>query len=167
MKQGMSGKKLAEYGLLIALSMVLSYVELLVPFSFAVPGVKLGLANIVTMFALYRLGRTQALVLSLVRVVLVSLLFGNSFALLYSLSGAVLSYLVMLLLLQTGRFGPTGVGIGGGVFHNVGQILCAMLLLETKRIVYYLPVLLISGTLAGLVIGLIAGMLINRIGTKA
>lgn len=166
MKNRMSSKTLAAYGLFIALSMVLSYVEFLVPFSFAVPGVKLGLANIVTMFALYRLGKTQALVLSLVRVLLVSLLFGNAFALLYSLSGAVLSYLMMLLFIKTGRFGPIGVGIVGGVSHNVGQILCAMLLLETKRIVYYLPVLLISGTLAGLVIGLLAGMLVNRIGNK-
>ncbi len=166
MKNRMSGKTIASYGLFIALSMVLSYVEFLVPFSFAVPGVKLGLANIVTMFALYRLGKSQALVLSLVRALLVSLLFGNAFALLYSLSGAVLSYLMMLLFMKTGRFGPTGVGIVGGVSHNVGQILCAMVLLETKRIVYYLPVLLVSGTLAGLVIGLLAGMLVKRIDNK-
>lgn len=166
MKKHMTGAQIAEYGLLIALAMVLSYVEFLIPFSFAVPGVKLGLANIVVVFALYRLGKTKAFVISILRVLLMTFMFGNAFALAYSLSGAILSFIVMLLLLKIGRFSPVGVGIGGGVAHNVGQILCAMVLLETKQIVYYLPVLFVSGTLAGIAIGVISGILIERIKQK-
>lgn len=166
MKKHMTAKQIAQYGLLIALAMVLSYVEALIPFSFAVPGVKLGLANIVVVFALYRLGTAEALVISLIRVLLMSLMFGNAFALFYSLSGAGLSFAVMLLLFKTKRFSSIGVGIGGGVAHNVGQILCAMVLMETKQIIYYLPVLFVSGTLAGIAIGVIAGVLTQRIKDK-
>lgn len=166
MKKHMTGTQIAEYGLLIALAMVLSYVEFLIPFSFAVPGVKLGLANIVVVFALYRLGKTEAFAISILRVLLMTLMFGNAFALAYSLSGAILSFGVMLLLLKIGRFSPVGVGIGGGVFHNIGQILCAMVLFETEQIIYYLPVLFISGTLAGIAIGVISGVLIERIKQK-
>ena len=166
MKKRLTGKQIAEYGLLIALAMVLSYVEVLIPFSVAVPGVKLGLANIVVVFALYRLGKTEALVISVLRVLLMAVMFGNAFALAYSLSGAILSFAVMLLLLKTGRFSSVGVGIGGGVSHNIGQILCAMLLLETKQIIYYLPVLFISGTIAGIAIGIISGILMDRIKQK-
>ena len=163
MKKRLTEKQLAEYGLLIALALVLSYVEALVPFSVAVPGVKLGLANIVVVFALYRLGKAEAFAISILRVLLMTFMFGNAFALFYSLSGAVLSFGVMLLLLKIGRFSSIGVGIGGGVFHNIGQILCAMALLGTKQIAYYLPVLLISGTVAGIAIGVIAGILIKRV----
>lgn len=163
MKKRMTGKQIAEYGLMVALAMVLSYVEYLIPFSFAVPGVKLGLANIVVVFALYRLGKTEALFISVIRVLLMTFMFGNAFALFYSLSGAVLSFAVMLLLLKTKRFSSIGVGIGGGVAHNIGQILCAMVLMGTKQIIYYLPVLFVSGTLAGIVIGVIAGVLTRRI----
>jgi len=165
-KKRMTGKQISEYGLLIALAMVLSYVEFLIPFSVAVPGVKLGLANIVVVFALYKLGKVEAFVISILRVLLMTFMFGNAFALIYSLSGAILSFAVMLLLLKTGRFSPVGVGIGGGVSHNIGQILCAMALLETKQIIYYLPVLFISGTIAGIAIGVISGILIERIKQK-
>lgn len=163
MKKRLTVGQIAEYGLLIALALVLSYVEVLVPLSVSVPGVKLGLANIVVVFALYRLGKAEAFAISVLRVLLISFIFGSGFALLYSLSGAILSFGVMLLLLKTGRFSPIGVSIGGGVFHNVGQILCAMVILGTKQIAYYLPVLLISGTAAGVVIGIITGILIKRI----
>jgi len=163
MKKRLTVAQIAEYGLLIALALVLSYVEALIPFSVAVPGVKLGLANIVVVFALYRLGKAEAFVISILRVLLMTFMFGNAFALFYSLSGALLSFGVMLLLLKTGRFSYIGVGVGGGVFHNIGQILCAMVLLGTKQIAYYLPVLLISGTVTGVAIGVIAGILIKRV----
>lgn len=166
MKKKMSGKQISEYGLMIALAMVLSYVEYLIPFSFAVPGVKLGLANIVVIFALYRLGIPQAFVISLIRVLLMTFMFGNAFALMYSLSGAVFSLCVMILLFKIGRFSSVGVGVAGGVAHNIGQILCAMVLLETERLIYYLPVLMISGTIAGIAIGVIAGILIDRLNPK-
>ena len=163
MKNSLSGGKTAEYGLLLALALVLSYVESFIPLSFAVPGVKLGLANIVVLFALYRTGAVPALILSLLRVLLVSFMFGNAFALVYSLSGAILSWGLMSLLKKSGRFSPVGIGIAGGVAHNIGQLLCAMTVLETGRLAYYLPVLLVSGTVAGTLIGLAAGMTIKRL----
>ena len=163
MKNSLSGGKTAEYGLWLALALVLSYVESFIPLSFAVPGVKLGLANIVVLFALYRTGAVPALILSLLRVLLVSFMFGNAFALVYSLSGAILSWGLMSLLKKSGRFSPVGIGIAGGVAHNIGQLLCAMTVLETGRLAYYLPVLLVSGTVAGTLIGLAAGMTIKRL----
>lgn len=156
-------KKLALSSILLAVALILSYVESLVPLSFAVPGVKMGLPNLVILFALYRLGAKQACAISLVRVVLVSILFGNLFSMVYSLAGAVLSLLVMLLLKRCGKFGTAGVSVAGGVAHNAGQILTAMVLLETAEIGYYLPVLCISGTVAGICIGLVAALLIRRL----
>ena len=156
-------KKLALSSILLAVALILSYVESLVPLSFAVPGVKMGLPNLVILFALYRLGAKQAWAISLVRVVLVSILFGNLFSMVYSLAGAVLSLLVMLLLKRCGKFGTAGVSVAGGVAHNAGQILTAMVLLETAEIGYYLPVLCISGTVAGICIGLVAALLIRRL----
>ena len=146
----MKAKNVALYGLLIALALVLSYLESLVPLSFAVPGIKMGLPNIVVVFALYRLRARDAAVISLVRVLLVSVLFGNVFSLAYSAAGAVLSLLVMMLLKSTGKFSETGVSVAGAVAHNAGQILVAVFVLETGRLVYYLPVLCISGTVAGI-----------------
>lgn len=166
MKEALTGKKIAEYGLMVALAMVLSYVEFLIPFSVAVPGVKLGLANIVVIFALYRLGISQAFIISLLRVLLMSFMFGNIFALMYSLSGAILSLLIMITMKKTGRFTPLGVGAAGGVAHNIGQVLCAMVLLETREFIYYLPLLLISGTITGIIIGLIGGIIIERLNPK-
>lgn len=162
----MKARKVALYGVLIALALVLSYLESLVPLSFAVPGIKMGLPNIVIVFALYSLGFKDAAVISLLRVVLVSILFGNVMSMAYSLAGAVLSLLVMLLLYKSGKFGTAGVSVAGAVAHNAGQILTAMLLLETAQISYYLPVLCISGTVAGICIGLISAILIKRIRPK-
>ena len=159
----MKAKNVALYGLLIALALVLSYLESLVPLSFAVPGIKMGLSNIVVVFALYRLRARDAAVISLVRVLLVSVLFGNVFSLAYSAAGAVLSLLVMLLLKSTGKFSETGVSVAGAVAHNAGQILVAVFMLETGRLVYYLPVLCISGTIAGVCIGLVSALLVKRI----
>ena len=159
----MKAKNVALYGLLIALALVLSYLESLVPLSFAVPGIKMGLPNIVVVFALYRLRARDAAVISLVRVLLVSVLFGNVFSLAYSAAGAVLSLLVMMLLKSTGKFSETGVSVAGAVAHNAGQILVAVFVLETGRLVYYLPVLCISGTVAGVCIGLVSALLVKRV----
>ena len=159
----MKARKAALCGLLTALALVLSYLEALVPLSFTVPGVKLGLPNLAILFALYRLGFRQAALISLLRVALVSLLFGNVFSLAYSAAGAVLSLAVMWLLRCTGRFGTAGVSVAGAVAHNIGQILTAMAVLETGAIAAYLPVLLLSGTLAGVCIGLVSAVLIRRV----
>lgn len=162
----MKTRKVALYGMLIALAMILSYVESLLPLNFAVPGIKMGLPNIVIVFALYKLSFRDACVISLVRVLLSSLLFGNMFSLAYSAAGAVLSLLVMFLLYKSKKFGTTGVSVAGGVAHNAGQIIVAIFVLETGKLIYYLPVLCISGTVAGVCIGLVSALLIRRIDPK-
>ena len=162
----MKAKNVALYGLLIALALVLSYLESLVPLSFAVPGIKMGLPNIVVVFALYRLRWRDAAVISLLRVLLVSVLFGNLFSLAYSAAGAALSLLAMLLMKASGKFSETGVSVAGAVAHNIGQILVAIFVLETGRLVYYLPALCISGTVTGICIGLISALLVKRISIK-
>ena len=159
----MKTKKVALTGLLIALALILSYLESLVPMSFAVPGIKLGLPNLVVVFALYRLRPSVAAAISLVRVALVAILFGSVLSLAYSAAGAVCSFLVMLLLKKTGRFGCTGVSVAGAVTHNLAQIAAAAVLLETGALAWYLPVLLLSGTLAGVCIGLLAALCVRRI----
>ena len=159
----MKPKQIALTGLLIALALILSYLESLVPMSFAIPGIKLGLPNLVIVFALYRLRPRTAAAISLLRVALVALLFGSALSLAYSAAGAVCSFLVMLLLKRTGRFGCTGVSVAGAVTHNLAQIAAAALLLETGALAWYLPVLLLSGTLAGVCIGLLSALLVRRI----
>ena len=145
----MKASKVAQYGLLTALALVLSYLESLVP-PLWVPGVKLGLPNLAVVFALYRLGFKDACAISLVRVVLVALLFGNGAALAYSIAGAALSLALM-------------GSVAGGVAHNAGQILVAMALLETSRLAWYLPVLWISGMIAGVLVGIVSGVLVKRV----
>lgn len=158
----MKTSKVAQYGLLTALALVLSYLESLLP-PLGAPGVKLGLPNLAVVFALYRLGWKDASAISLVRVVLVALLFGNGAALAYSAAGAALSLAVMGVLKRTEKFSPVGVSVAGGVAHNAGQILVAMAMLETSRLAWYLPALWISGTIAGVLIGIVAGMLVKRV----
>ena len=158
----MPARKLTTLALLTAAAMILSYVESLLP-SAGVPGVKLGLANIAVIFALFRLGGKSALAVSLVRVFMVSMLFGSMSALLYSLAGAALSLGVMALLRRTDRFSAVGVSVAGGVAHNAGQILMAMLLLGTARLAYYFPILVISGVAGGIFTGLTAALLIRRV----
>ena len=159
----MKTQKLTVMSLTTAIALVLSFVESQIPAFVAVPGVKMGLANIAIVYALYRLGWKEAALISLIRVVLVSLLFGSAASFLYSLAGAVLSLLGMALLKKTGKFTEIVVSVAGGVLHNIGQIAMASIILETDALRYYLPFLLVSGILAGVVIGLISGILIRRI----
>ena len=159
----MKSRQIARYALLVALAMVLSWLERLVPISTAVPGVKLGLTNLVVIFALYRMGLRDAVMISLVRVLLVSMTFGNAYSFFYSLAGAVLSMAVMVLLKRSGKFSVLGVSVAGGVCHNIGQILVAMTVLETAGLIYYLPVLMISGTAAGICIGILGAVITERI----
>lgn len=149
-------------GLSIALAMIMSYIEVLVPLSFAVPGIKMGLANIVIIFVLYKIGTKEAILVSLIRVILVSMLFSNVMSMWYSLAGAVLSLLVMWILKKTDKFSVIGVSVAGGIMHNVGQIIMAIILLGTEQIALYLPVLIVTGTITGIVIGIVAGLVINR-----
>lgn len=156
-------KKLTTVALLTALALIFSFVESQIPPLTTIPGIKMGLPNVVVTFALYRLGAREAAGLSLVRVALVSILFGTAASFLYSLAGAVLSFAGMTALKRADRFSCVGVSVAGGVLHNIGQILMASLLLETNIFIYYLPFLLVSGTLAGILVGLLSAAMLRRI----
>lgn len=156
-KSGVS--RMVTLAICVSVAMVLSYVETLIPTFVAIPGVKIGLANIATVFALYTLGGWQACTVSAVRVCLSCILFGNTFGFIYSAAGALLSLITMLLLSMIRRFSPVGVSVAGGIMHNVGQILAAMAVMGTASLIGYLPVLIISGTIAGAVIGIAGGIL--------
>lgn len=159
----MKTRKITVLALSVALAMILSFIESQIPAFVAIPGVKIGLANIVVVFALYKLGWKQAILISGVRVFLVSVLFGSAASLLYSLAGATLSLIGMILLKKTDKFSCTAVSVAGGVLHNIGQIAMACIILETDVIRYYLPFLILSGTLAGIAIGIISAIMIRRI----
>lgn len=156
--------KTALYGLLLALAMVFSYVETLIPISLGVPGVKLGLANLVTMVGLYTIGVPGTIAVNLLRIVLTGFTFGNMFSMLYSLAGAALSLLLMFLVKKSGWFTTVGVSIIGGVGHNIGQLAVAAFAVQTLGVFSYLPVLLAAGTVAGALIGLLGGIIVQRIG---
>lgn len=157
-------KKVAYLGLCTALAMVLAYVEVLMPpLINSIPGIKLGLPNIAIIFVLYRFGFGSATAVSFVRIVLVSLLFGNPMTFAYSVAGAALSLCVMALLKRLDKFSTVGVSVAGGVLHNVGQILMAMLLLGTAEIGYYLIVLAVTGTVSGVLIGLCGAVAVKRV----
>lgn len=151
------------YGMLIALSFVLSFVESLIPISMGIPGVKLGLANLVTVVGLYTVGIRGTVVISLLRIVLVGFTFGNLFAMFYSLGGWGLSLLIMVLCRKRKWFGATGTSILGGISHNIGQLCVAAFVVQQAGVFFYLPMLLLAGTAAGLVIGILGGMIIGRI----
>lgn len=159
----METKKIAGIGMMIALAFVLAYVESLLPLSFGIPGVKIGLSNLVVMVCLYRYSTKDTFGVSLVRIILVGITFGNLYSMLYSLAGGMFSFLIMLLLKKTNRFSVYGVSMAGGVCHNMGQIVVASLVLKTKLLVYYVPFLLISGVLSGIAIGLVSGLLIKHL----
>lgn len=156
-------RKLARYALLTALAMTLSWLESLLPAPGLLPGMKLGLANLTVVFALYRLSWKEAAGISLARVLLTAMTFGNAYSLAYSLAGAVLSLTVMAGLKKWDRFSILGVSIAGGVCHNIGQILVAAAVLETAALGWYLPVLMVSGTAAGIVIGAAGGWIVKRV----
>lgn len=149
-------KSVAYCAMLTALAMIFGYVEALVPFHFGLPGVKLGVANIVIVLALYQLPAGQVFAIQVMRIVLVSFLFGNVSMMLYSLAGGILSLLIMLLLKKTNWFSITGISIAGGVSHNLGQLAVALLVVQNLRITFYLPVLLIAGLVTGCLIGMLA-----------
>ena len=160
-------KTVAFLGLCTALALILAYVEILIqPLFPSLPGIKMGLPNVVIVFLLYRRGAGTAMGVSLVRILLVSILFGNVMALWYSLAGAILSLGVMFLLRWLNWLSPVGVSVAGGVTHNVGQIIAAMLLLDTVELGYYLVVLTVTGTVAGVLVGLCGGLLIRKIPRK-
>ena len=156
-------KKTALLGMLVALAFVLSYIETLIPVNLGIPGAKLGLANLVVMVALYTLGTKEAFALSMVRILLTGLTFSSMAAMLYSFAGGLLSFAVMYLAKRSKLFSAAGVSVLGGISHNAGQIFVAMWVLDTATLIYYLPVLAITGIASGTVIGLLAVMVIRRV----
>ncbi len=162
-KRHLSARTIALLAMMIALALVFSYVESLIPINFGIPGVKLGLANLVIVAALYLMNARQTLLISVVRIILAGLLFGNLFSILYSLAGGLLSLGIMVLIKRSGRVSVVTVSVFGGIFHNIGQILVAMAVIENLNLVFYLPVLLLSGFVTGLVIGIVSRLILPRI----
>jgi heptaprenyl diphosphate synthase len=157
----MKKSRVAFLGLFTAFAMILSFVESQIPTFVAIPGIKLGLPNIAIIIILYRFGWKEASIISLLRVILTSLLFGTVLSMLYSIAGAVLSLVAMILLKKV--LSTITISVIGGVCHNIGQILVAILVTETQQLLYYLPVLIISGVIAGIVVGIIAALSVKKI----
>ncbi|RGZ00960.1 Gx transporter family protein [Clostridium sp. AM58-1XD] len=153
---------ISKYGMLIALAFIFSYIESLIPIPLPVPGMKLGLANLVTIVGLYTVGIPGTITVSLIRIVLVGMTFGNMFSMWYGLAGGALSLILMIVCRAAKWFSPVGVSVAGGVGHNIGQILIAAFVVENKGVFYYLPALMAGGVAAGAVIGLLGGMIIVR-----
>lgn len=156
-------KRLTTLAICISLALVLSYLESLIPTFVPIPGIKLGLANIAVIFLLYRMGAVASVCVSALRVVLLALLFGSPVSMIYSAAGALLSFTVMLLLKKLTPLGTVGVSVAGGVCHNIAQIAVASVILGTNVVLYYLPFLLLSGTVAGVGVGLAAALLIKKV----
>ena len=155
--------RVAYFGVFTALALIFSYIETLVPISFGIPGVKLGLANLIIVIALYKIPLREVYVLSIVRVLLSGVLFGNYFSIAYSLAGGLLSLTVMALLKKSGGFSVIGISIAGGVCHNIGQLVVAMIVVDTFAMSYYMPVLLVAGLITGFLIGVVADQVLRRI----
>jgi len=155
MKKHTKQHRIALLSMLLALALICSYVESLIPFYFGVPGVKLGLTNIVVLFALYLLGGKEAFAISIMRIFLTAFLFGNLFSLAYSLAGGILSFIVMLLLKKYVKLNLLSVSVAGGISHNLGQLIIAAILVENYHVFYYMTVLFVSGAVTGFLIGII------------
>ena len=156
-------KTVSHIALLTSLALIFSYVEAIIPYNPAIPGIKLGIANVVTVIALYRFGWKDAACISVLRIVLAGLLFNGVFGMLYSLAGALVSFIGMLLLKKSKIFSIVGVSMAGGVLHNLGQLLVAAALIEDLRIFFYFPVLLFSGIVSGIAIGIAATLILKKL----
>ncbi len=162
-KKKLNTKKMCLLAVSVSLAMILSFIESQIPPLTAVPGVKIGLANIVSLFLLFSLGAPSAFAVSLIRVVLSSMLFGSAVSLFYSLSGAVASLLIMIIFKKLHLFSMVGVSVIGGVFHNIAQVFAAMIVMGSAAVVVYLPPLLVSGVIAGIAVGTLAGIVLVKL----
>lgn len=156
-------KNISIAGMLIACGILFGYVEYLIPLPIGIPGVKVGLANIITVVSLYLLGPSLSLVVLLLRVFLSGILFGNFFGIVYGLSGAVTAFIAMQIGKKAGIFSVIGVSIWGGVMHNVAQLIVACFLVSQIKLSFYLPVLLLSGLICGAIVGIISLEVLNRL----
>ena len=160
-KSSLGSSFIARVGLMAALALIFSYVEAIIPYSPALPGIKLGVANVVTVIALYKFGAKDAFAVSVVRIVIAGLLFNGLFGMIYSLAGAALSLTGMIALKKTGLFSVVGVSMAAGVLHNMGQLLVASALIEDLRIFFYFPALMFSGIAAGILVGIVSAVIIK------
>lgn len=161
--QSLSSKRIAISGLLAALALIFSYVEAILPFNFGIPGIKLGLANLVVVIAIYELGSAYAFSINIVRVLIAGLLFSGMYGMLFSMAGCILSFITMQLLYRTRRFSIIGVSMAGGAAHTLGQLIVAVIMVSNLRLSYYFPILLFSGMITGIIIGLGSYILISRL----
>lgn len=158
-----SASFVARVGLMASLALIFSYIEAIIPYNPGIPGIKLGIANVVTVIALYKFGPKDAVAVSVIRIVIAGLLFNGLFGMLYSLAGASLSLIGMIILKKTGLFSVTGVSMAAGVLHNLGQLLMAAALIEDLRIFFYFPVLMFSGIAAGILVGIISALVLKAL----
>lgn len=156
-------RKTAYLGMFLALALICSYIESLIPFHFGIPGVKLGLTNIVVIMMLYLIGAKEAFIISILRIVLAGFMFGNPFSILYSLSGGCLSFVVMLLLKRTNILQIVSISVCGGIFHNIGQLIMASVVVDNYNLFYYMPILFLSGFVTGFLIGILAREMCTRL----
>jgi len=158
-----SVQKLTTCAILASLALIISYIEFLIPFNLGIPGIKPGFANLLIIFCIYRLGPGYAALINITRILLSALLFGSIYSAVYALAGAFLSLLFMLILKKCRVFSPVGVSMGGGAVHNLAQISVAALIMQTKEVFYYFPLLLIAGVITGAVNGILAAVIMRRI----
>ncbi len=163
MRSGKYIRQITTMGMLVALAMVLGFVETLIPINLGIPGMKLGLANIVVVIALFLFDVKTAVVVSILRIILIAMTFGNMSMMFYSIAGASLSLLSMIAVSKIKSFSLISVSIIGGIMHNVGQIICAAFVVRTNGVFTYLPVLIIAGLVSGALIGIVAGLISVRL----
>lgn len=156
-------KKLSEIALMVTLALIFSYVEAIIPYNPGIPGIKLGIANIVAIIALYKFSWREAVTVNAIRIIIAGLLFNGVFGAIYSMAGSLVSLLGMVILKKSKLFSVAGVSMAGGVLHNVGQLFVATFIIEDVRIFFYFPVLLFSGLIAGLAIGIAADIILRRL----
>lgn len=161
MQLRISNKKIAYISLLTALALICSYIETLIPINFGIPGIKIGLANIVSIVAIYLFEYYVGFIIVIIRVLIAGFLFGNMYGILYSMAGGIISIIVMVLLRKLNLFSILGVSIAGGVTHNLAQLLVAVLVVNQIRLSFYGPVLILSGVIMGGIIGVLGKSVIK------
>lgn len=157
------GEKTAYFGVFAALAIIFGYIEVIFPFHVGIQGVKLGIANLVIVIVLYKMGNRASVAISVIRIIVSGFLFSNAFSILYSLAGSILSLIVMAFLKKKSWFSVYGVSVAGGVMHNMGQLIMAAIVTQTVNIFYYIPVLLAAGAIAGLVIGILSSEMLRHL----
>ena len=162
-KKNNSTYNIAMCGVLTALAMIFSYIESIIPVPIPVPGIKLGVANIAVITILYTLGIKEAVIINILRISLTAMLFGNLNSFLFSIAGAVLSMVTMIVLKKIDSFSYIGVSVSGAIMHNVGQIIAAIFIMGSSAIIYYLPVLIIAGVITGIIIGIVSGIVVKYV----